>query len=66
MATAIPARIQQCLETKAKSIILPVYNAGFTHVSVVGMVVLTRHESKFGTRLKRHGHPSVWIDALTG
>src|SRR5262245_9548396 len=60
------------IETKAKSIGSALYNAGFTQTSVVGMVVLTRHESKFGSEPPEHHRRKVFrlssrlTDALTG
>ncbi len=60
------------VETKTRSIASAIQQAGFTNVSVVGLVVLTRHESKFGStppdehqrKVFRLTHPL--IEAVTG
>lgn len=60
------------IETKAKSISSTLHAAGFTNISVVGMVVLTRHEAKFGIEPPDHHRRKVFrlskplIDAVTG
>lgn len=60
------------IETKAKSISSALQAAGFANISVVGMVVLTRHEAKFGTEPPEHHRRKVFrlskplIDAVIG
>ena len=60
------------IETKAKSISSTLQSAGFTQTSVVGLVLLTRHEARFGSEPPEHQKRKVFrlsnrlIDAVTG
>jgi serine/threonine protein kinase len=60
------------IESKAKSVSSTLQSAGLTNISVVGLVVLTRHEARFGTEPPEHHRRKVFrltrplIDALTG
>lgn len=60
------------IETKAKSVSSALKDAGFTHTSVVGLVVLTRHEARFSIEPPEHHRRKVFrltqplVDAVTG
>lgn len=60
------------IEGKARTIATAMQSAGFTNVSVVGLVVLTRHQGRFGSYPPDEHYRKVFrltrplIDAVTG